>query len=103
MLPADPKTINPAGQWNTCLIKVNEGNHLVITTDTSLLGPHFTSDYTAYEIGYKCLATNLSDIAAMGCKPQYIIMAITIPDLNSSWIKSFYKGIKELSDQHNVA
>lgn len=85
------------------VIKVNDRNALAITTDTSLLGPHFTSDYTAYEIGYKCLATNLSDIAAMGCEPQYIIMAITIPDLNSSWIKSFYKGIKELSDQHNVA
>ncbi len=85
------------------VIKVNGGDTLVITTDTSLLGPHFTSDYTAYEIGYKCLATNLSDIAAMGCKPQYIFMAITIPDLNSSWIKSFYKGISELTNEYNIA
>lgn len=85
------------------VIKVNSKNAIVITTDTSLLGPHFTSDYTPYEIGYKCLATNLSDIAAMGCKPKYIFMAITIPDLKSVWIKSFYKGIKELTDKFDVA
>ena len=85
------------------VIKLNGGDTIVITTDTSLLGPHFTNDYTAYEIGYKCLATNLSDIAAMGCKPQYVFMAITIPDLKSTWIKSFYKGIKMLTNEYDIA
>ena len=75
------------------VIKVDRLKSFVITTDTSLLGPHFTKDYSPYEIGYKCLATNLSDIAAMGCKPLYAFMAITLPNLESSWIKSFYKGI----------
>ena len=47
------------------VIRVDRLRSLVVTTDTSLLGPHFTKDYSPYEIGYKCLATNLSDIAAM--------------------------------------
>ena len=85
------------------VIKVNPFKSFVITTDTSLLGPHFTMDYSPYEIGYKCLATNLSDIAAMGCNPMYMFMAMTIPNLKTSWIKSFYRGIKELTDEYDVA
>ena len=85
------------------VIKVNKSKSFVVTTDTSLLGPHFSKDYLPYEIGYKSLATNLSDIAAMGCKPLYIFMAITIPNLNSSWIKSFYRGVKKLTTKHNIA
>ena len=85
------------------VIKISESKSFVVTTDTSLLGPHFSKDYLPYEIGYKSLATNLSDIAAMGCKPLYIFMAITIPNLNSSWIKSFYRGVKKLTTKHNIA
>ena len=85
------------------VIRTNSNSYFVITTDTSLLGPHFTADYSPYEIGYKCVATNLSDIAAMGCVPKYIFMAITIPSLDSKWIKSFYIGIKELTSKHKVA
>ena len=85
------------------VIKINKSKSFVVTTDTSLLGPHFSNDYLPYEIGYKSLATNLSDIAAMGCKPLYIFMAITIPNLNSSWIKSFYRGVKKLTTKYNVA
>ena len=85
------------------VIKVSPKKYFVITTDTSLMGPHFTKNYSPYEIGYKSLATNLSDIAAMGCVPKYIFMALTIPKLESEWIKSFYKGIKHLTEKHNVA
>ena len=85
------------------VIKVSSNKYFVITTDTSLMGPHFTKNYSPYEIGYKSLATNLSDIAAMGCVPKYIFMALTIPKLESVWIKSFYKGIKYLTEKHNVA
>ena len=85
------------------VIKISSNKYFVITTDTSLMGPHFTKNYSPYEIGYKSLATNLSDIAAMGCIPKYIFMALTIPKLESKWIKSFYKGIKHLTEKHNVA
>ena len=85
------------------VIKLSKSKFFVVTTDTSLLGPHFSKDYLPYEIGYKSLATNLSDIAAMGCNPLYIFMAITIPNLNSSWIKSFYRGVKKLTTKYNVA
>ncbi len=85
------------------VIRISSKKYFVITTDTSLLGPHFTSDYTPFEIGYKCLATNLSDIAAMGCIPRYIFMAITLPSLDTEWIKNFYDGINELTSSYNIA
>jgi thiamine-monophosphate kinase len=85
------------------VIKISPKKYFVITTDTSLMGPHFTKNYSPYEIGYKSLATNLSDIAAMGCVPKYIFMALTIPKLESEWVKSFYKGIKCLTEKYNVA
>ena len=85
------------------VLKINKGKCLVITTDTSLKGPHFTSNYSAKEIGYKALATNLSDIAAMGCTPKYVLMSLTIPKLEYSWIKSFYSGIRLLIDKYNLA
>jgi len=85
------------------VIRISSEKYFVITTDTSLLGPHFTSDYTPFEIGYKCLATNLSDIAAMGCIPKYIFMAITLPSLDTKWIKNFYKGINKLTSAYDIA
>ena len=52
------------------ILRFDKNKKYVFTTDTSLLGPHFTKDYTPEEIGYKCLATNISDIASMGCIPS---------------------------------
>ena len=103
------KTINVKSQnvvkgiGDDCaVLKINEKQSLVITTDTSLKGPHFTDDYSPREIGYKSLATNLSDIAAMGCTPKYVLMSITIPALENSWIKSFYSGIRKLIIDYNL-
>ncbi len=78
------------------VLRINSTKSYVITTDTSLQGPHFTSDYKPNEIGYKSLSTNLSDIAAMGCTPKFFLISITLPELNDSWVKSFYRGINEL-------
>ncbi len=84
------------------VIKFN-GQYLIITTDTSLEGPHFTKDYSPREIGYKVLATNLSDIAAMGGKPKYVLMSLTLPKLDTKWIKDFYKGLNYLIKEYNLS
>lgn len=97
-----PNIIKSIGD-DCAVIRISNKQSFVITTDTSLEGPHFTKDYTAFEIGYKSLSTNLSDIAAMGCIPKYILMAITLPKLNANWIKSFYKGIAAHVSKYNLA
>ncbi len=86
-----------------CAVVKSSNKYLLMTTDTSLEGPHFTSDYTSEEVGYKALATNLSDIAAMGGVPKFILMSITLPKLDSSWIKGFYKGLNILMKKYNLS
>ena len=85
------------------IVKFNFKKKYVITSDTSLLGPHFTKDYTPEEIGYKSLATNLSDIASMGCLPLYALYDITVPRISESWIKRFFAGTRKLLNQHKVS
>ena len=97
-----PNVVKSIGD-DCAVIRISNKQSFVITTDTSLEGPHFTKDYTAFEIGYKSLSTNLSDIAAMGCIPKYIFMSLTLPKLNTNWIKSFYKGIATHVAKFNLA
>jgi thiamine-monophosphate kinase len=85
------------------IISFNSKKKYVFTTDTSLLGPHFTKEYTPEEIGYKCLATNISDIASMGCMPLYAMYAITLPKMSENWIKKFYKGSKKLLSKYKIS
>ena len=97
-----PNVVKSIGD-DCAVIRISNKQSFVITTDTSLEGPHFTRDYTAFEIGYKSLSTNLSDIAAMGCIPKYIFMSLTLPKLDTNWIKSFYKGIATHVTKFNLA
>ena len=52
------------------------------------------------EIGHKSLATNISDIAAMGCTPKYALFAITLPKMSAKWINRFFKGVTKLLKTH---
>ena len=96
-----PNVIKSIGD-DCAVVRINDKKCLVFTTDTSLEGPHFSKKYTPEEIGYKSLATNLSDIAAMGCIPKYILMSLTLPKLENEWIKKFYSGIKKLISKYKL-
>ena len=85
------------------IVKFNSRKKYVITSDTSLLGPHFTKDYSPEEIGHKSLATNLSDISSMGCIPLYALYDITIPRISEPWIRRFFDGTRKLLNQYKVS
>lgn len=69
--------------------------NLIVTTDTLVENTHFTlKSYTPYEIGWKAISVNLSDIAAMGGKPLYALISLSLPkDISLRWIKNLYKGL----------
>lgn len=71
----------------------------VITTDTMVEGVHFRLDYTPWrDIGWKCLATNISDVAAMGCVPTYAIITLGLrPDLPVEGLETLYDGMMEVA------
>lgn len=76
------------------VIRPTKGLEQVITTDTLTESVHFSRAYAkAAEIAYKAVAVNLSDIAAMGAKPKYLLLSLSLPDdISRQWILRFAKG-----------
>ena len=78
------------------------GQELAITTDTLVAGIHFPDTTHAYDIGYKSLAVNLSDLAAMGATPAWVTLAITLPQANENWLHAFCEGFFTLANRYQV-
>jgi thiamine-monophosphate kinase len=76
----------------------------LVTSDLLIQDVHFKLEWTSlFALGHKVLAVNLSDIAAMGGKPAYLILALGIPpDFNSRQISEFYRGINSLASKTGV-
>jgi len=77
----------------------------LVTSDLLIEGSHFNLKWTSlFDLGYKTLAVNLSDIAAMGGMPAYLILSLGIPPaFDSGDIEEFYRGIRFLAAKHGVA
>ena len=67
---------------DAAIIRPEIGSELVITTDTMVEGRHFSKNAPAYGVGYKLMASNLSDIAAMGATPRWATLNITLNTLS---------------------
>lgn len=87
---------------DAAIIDTLEGYQLVSSIDTSISGVHFPKETSAADIGYKSLAVSLSDMAAMGAEPIGILLALTLPDLNETWIQNFAQGFFELANEFKV-
>ncbi|MEO8384832.1 MAG: thiamine-phosphate kinase [Betaproteobacteria bacterium] len=84
------------------LIRVSPGCELAISTDTLVSGTHFFPDANAEKLGHKALAVNLSDLAAMGAKPRYVLLALTLPQVDEPWLAQFSKGFLRLARDYGV-
>ena len=91
-----------AGGDDAALIAVSPGQQLAVSTDALVGGRHFFEDAHPYDIGYKCMAANLSDMAAMGANPRWVTLSITLPKVDESWIGDFARGFLELGADHDV-
>ena len=87
---------------DAALLSVPNDQLLVVSTDTLNNGVHFPEDTAPEDIGYKSLAVNLSDLAAMGATPAWVSLAISLPDTNIEWLEKFLDGFFELADEHSV-
>ncbi len=77
---------------------------IVITTDTLVEDVHFRLKNTsAFDLGYKALAVNLSDIASDGAIPAYAFVALSLPNyVDEIFVQEFYEGLKELALRYGV-
>ncbi|MBL8454426.1 MAG: thiamine-phosphate kinase [Zoogloea sp.] len=77
---------------DAALIRARPGMQLAISTDMLVAGTHFFADTNPEDLGWKTLAVNVSDLAAMGAEPRWVVLAASLPGADESWIAPFAKG-----------
>jgi thiamine-monophosphate kinase len=88
---------------DAALLHVPEDSELAAAVDTIVAGRHFPLGTDARSIGHRALAVNLSDLAAMGARPAWATLALTLPSADPEWLERFSGGFSELANAHGVA
>lgn len=99
----DRSVIKGSGD-DAAVIRWTKGKYLLFTCDMSIEDVHFKlSEATPFQIGWKALGRNISDIAAMGGVPRHALVSIGInPDLSASFLTGICKGMKKIADKFNI-
>nr|WP_303648367.1 thiamine-phosphate kinase [Shewanella metallivivens] len=85
------------------LVNPAENKSIAISCDTLVENVHFLADIPAHALGYKSLAVNLSDLAAMGAEPAWFTLAITLPSVEPEWLERFSDGLFEIAEYYGIA
>jgi thiamine-monophosphate kinase len=88
---------------DAALLQPPPGMQLAVATDTLNAGVHFPDGTAPADIGWKALAVNLSDLAAMGARPAWCTLSLSLPDAAAAWVDAFLDGFLALADREGVA
>lgn len=88
---------------DAAVLRFEPGWDLAIATDTIAEGTHFPAAISARAVGHRCLAVNLSDLAAMAAEPLWCSLALSLPKPEALWLEDFAAGLFALADRFNVA
>lgn len=78
---------------DAAVLEVPQGQQLVVAADTLVESVHFPAASAGELVGFRALATNLSDMAAMGAQPRWYTLCLTAPKLDPAWLESFCRGL----------
>ncbi len=87
---------------DAALINVSSGMQLAVSADMLVAGTHFFADCDAYQLGWKSLAVNVSDMAAMGANPKWATLAIALTNIDDAWLAAFSKGFFACAQTFNI-
>ncbi len=87
---------------DAALIRPSAGHELAVSTDMLVEGIHFLADTDPEDLGWKTLAVNLSDMAAMGATPRWATLGAVLPEPTFAWVEAFAKGFFACADAHGV-
>jgi len=91
------------GPGDDCaLIAPTPGKQLAVTTDMLVAGTHFLPDTNPKNLGWKALAVNISDLAAMGARPRWVTLAGALPAVDEPWIADFADGFFACAAEYGV-
>jgi thiamine-monophosphate kinase len=97
----DPSGRTVLGVGDDCaLLAPTPGMQLAVSSDMLVEGRHFFAGADPFDLGHKCLAVNLSDLAAMGAKPLGFTLALALPAADPAWLDGFSRGLFALADHH---
>lgn len=88
---------------DAALLAPSARKSLTLCTDTLVAGVHFPLDAPAEDVGFKALAVNLSDLAAMAAEPAWALLSLTLPEADEQWVAGFAAGFGELARRFDVA
>jgi len=88
---------------DAALLQVPADRQLVVAMDTLNAGVHFPQGTSPADLGWKSLAVNLSDLAAMGAQPAWCTLSLSLPQADAAWLDGFLDGFLELAARHDVA
>ena len=88
---------------DAALLAVPPGEQLVLTTDALVEGVHFLPGAHPCALGHRALAVNLSDIAAMGAVPAWMLLSLIMPEADEGWLGQFVEGLAGLAHSYDVA
>ena len=94
-----PKAVLGVGD-DCALLQSAPGMQMAISTDMLVSGRHFFADTEPQALGHKCLAVNLSDLAACGARPLAFTLALALPEAHEAWLAPFAQGLLALADAH---
>ena len=87
---------------DAALLRPRPGMQLAVSTDMLVSGTHFFADTDPEDLGWKTLAVNVSDLAAMGATPRWAFLALALPGADEAWIAAFARGFFACADAHGV-
>lgn len=87
---------------DAALLSPAPGMQLAVSTDMLVCGTHFLPDTDPRALGWKALAVNLSDLAAMGATPRWSFLALALPAADETWLSAFAQGFRECAAAFNV-
>jgi thiamine-monophosphate kinase len=96
-----PQTLLGPGD-DCALVCPSPGMALAVTTDMLVEGTHFFSDTGPHDLGWKTLAVNLSDLAAMGANPRWAVLAGSLPSADEHWLSFFSAGFHACARRFGV-
>src|SRR6185369_3670167 len=87
---------------DAALLSPRPGMQLVVSTDMLVAGTHFLPDTEPESLGWKALAVNLSDLAAMGAEPRWAVLSLALPAADEAWIAALARGFFACAEAYGV-
>ena len=97
----DPGVIVGIGD-DGAILRPTPGRDLISVVDTMVSGVHFPESLAPADVGFRAVAINVSDIAAMGGDPRWMTMALTLVDADAAWLGAFAEGVFDAGRHYGV-